>query len=84
MYCAVYRSRRKDDAYLFLTQRGRFDHVPPGLMAIVGEPEHVMDLVLSPGRALARENVLEVMRALKEQGWFLQMPQRVQGAEPAH
>lgn len=76
MFCVIYKSRKKPDAYLYLSTPDDFSHVPEALMAMFGEPEQVMELELSPERRLAREDVNKVMEALAERGWFLQMPPR--------
>jgi uncharacterized protein YcgL (UPF0745 family) len=44
------------------------------LLKLFGEPVRVMELELSPARPLAREDVTQVMRNLREQGFHLQMP----------
>ena len=47
-------------------------------MARFGEPVLVIELELSPQRALAREDVTQVMHNLREQGFHLQMPPQLQ------
>jgi len=74
MYCVIYKSRKKLDTYLYLSTPDDFSRVPEALLGMFGEPEQVMELELNPGRRLAREDVLRVMEALRERGWFLQMP----------
>jgi uncharacterized protein YcgL (UPF0745 family) len=76
MFCAIYKSTRKQDTYLYLADKDRFSQVPEALLQMLGEPVHVMDLELSPSLKLAQDNVLEVMRSLREQGWFLQLPRQ--------
>ncbi|MCP5419164.1 MAG: YcgL domain-containing protein [Gammaproteobacteria bacterium] len=76
MFCAIYKSTRKQDAYLYLADKDEFANVPEALLTMLGEPVHVMDLELSPTLRLAQENVLEVMRNLQERGWFLQLPRQ--------
>ena len=79
MYCAIYKSQRKQDAYLYMAAKDDFAAVPEGLLKLLGQPVYVMDLELSPQRKLAREDVAEVMRNLQERGWHLQMPEREDG-----
>jgi uncharacterized protein YcgL (UPF0745 family) len=74
MQCTIYKSRRKQDTYLYLATRDDFSHVPEALLKLLGEPVHVMDLDLSPERKLAQEDTAEVLRNLQERGWHLQMP----------
>lgn len=79
MYCAIYKSQRKQDTYLYMAAKDDFAAVPEGLLKLLGQPVYVMDLDLSPQRKLAREDVAEVMRNLQERGWHLQMPEREDG-----
>ena len=74
MYCVIYKSRKKNDTYLYVSKKDDFSQVPKALLGVLGEPVYVMDLELTPERKLARENVLEVMKNLSNQGWHLQMP----------
>lgn len=76
MFCAIYKSSRKQDTYLYLADKGQFANVPETLLNMLGDPVHVMDLELSPTLHLAQENVLEVMQSLQEQGWYLQLPRQ--------
>lgn len=79
MQCAIYKSHRNQDYFLYLADKDDFSRVPEALLRIMGEPIHVMDLELSPERKLAREDVMVVMQSLREQGWYLQMPQKENG-----
>ena len=76
MLCAIYKSRKKQDTYLYTATKDDFSRVPEALLKLIGEPIHVMDLDLSPERRLAQEDVAEVLRNLQEHGWHLQMPRR--------
>ena len=79
MDCVIYRSNRKQDTYLYVVEEGNFSQVPEELLKLVGATERVMALTLSPERKLAREDVDEVIKSLRERGWFLQMPRRDEG-----
>lgn len=72
--CWIYRSRRKDELYLYLREPDRFDLVPEPLRRLFGEPLFVMELSLEPGRRLARVDATQVREALTGVGFFLQMP----------
>ena len=73
MFCAIYKSLKKYDTYLYVAAKDDFSRVPESLLRLLGQPVHVMDLELSPERKLAQEDVVEVMKNLQEQGWHLQM-----------
>lgn len=72
--CAVYRSPKKEGMFLFVPQEEPFERVPPVLLQTFGIPGHVMDLELTAERRLARADVAEVMLAIRENGYYLQMP----------
>lgn len=76
MLCAIYKSRKKQDTYLYMATKDDFSQVPANLLRLLGEPIHIMDLELSPERKLAQEDVHEVLRNLCERGWHLQMPRQ--------
>lgn len=76
MQCAIYKSRKKQDTYLYLAAKNDFSRVPEPLLQLIGQPVHVLDLELSPDRKLAQENAAEVLRNLQERGWHLQMPRQ--------
>ena len=84
MQCAIYKSRRKQDTYLYLAAKDDFSHIPEALLKMLGEPVHIMDLDLSPERRLAQEDVAEVLRNLQERGWHLQMPRQDDPLAPRH
>lgn len=50
------------------------ENVPEALIQQMGTPGHVMDLLLTPERKLARADVLEVMRSIADKGFYLQLP----------
>lgn len=72
--CAVYRSQRRPDAYLYVAAEQAFEDLPPELRRAFGEPAFVMSLDLDAGRRLARVDVHEVMQRLASEGYFLQLP----------
>jgi uncharacterized protein YcgL (UPF0745 family) len=48
--------------------------VPEALRLAFGKPKHSFDLVLSPERKLASEDIVVVLENLEKQGYHLQMP----------
>ena len=72
--CSVYRSPNKEGMYIYVPKNDPFEQVPEALLQQFGTPGHVMDLLLTPERSLARVDVREVMAAVGNQGYFLQMP----------
>jgi uncharacterized protein YcgL (UPF0745 family) len=60
--------------YLYVLKSDALERIPEGLLTVFGKPVHAFDLVLSPERALAREDINLVLEHLDTQGYHLQMP----------
>ncbi len=76
MQCVVYKSLKQFDYYLYVSQDDELERVPDGLRQLLGEVEKVLELELNAGRPLAQADVLEVIRQIEAQGYYLQMPPR--------
>lgn len=76
MHCSVYKSRKVVDTYVYLPVKDDFSSLPADLKRAFGEPIHVMDLVLTPQRRLARAETRAVLRGLLEKGCYVQLPPR--------
>ncbi|WP_300496251.1 YcgL domain-containing protein, partial [uncultured Methylophaga sp.] len=73
MKAYIYKSRKKEELYLYLSKKDDFSEVPPSLYGSMGnEPIFVMELELSPDRKLAREDVNKVIHNLETQGFHVQ------------
>ncbi len=72
--CQVYRCSKQAEMYLYVPSGADLDDLPDGLLRFLGRIEPVMELTLTPQRRLARVEVTEVMRSLREQGYYVQMP----------
>ena len=74
MQCVIYRSSKKYDTYLFVEQEDEFSRVPDSLLGMLGKLEKVMALDLAEREKLAQASPEQVMKALQEQGYYLQLP----------
>ncbi|TWC34120.1 hypothetical protein FBY03_11385 [Pseudomonas sp. SJZ079] len=72
--CSIYKSPRKNEMYLYVLKSDALKRVPETLLAAFGQPIHTFDMVLSPERKLAREDIQQVLENLDGQGYHLQMP----------
>ena len=72
--CAIYRSAKKADSYLYVEREGDFARIPQALLDMLGQLTLVLTLELHPQRKLAQVDVLQVMQRLQQQGYYLQMP----------
>ena len=55
--CSIYKSPRKNEMYLYVLKADALKRVPESLLAAFGAPLHTFDMVLSPQRILAREDI---------------------------
>jgi len=60
--------------YLYIHESKTTDDLPEELIKNVKQLTHVMELVLTSERKLARVDVVLVMKNLQENGYHLQMP----------
>jgi uncharacterized protein YcgL (UPF0745 family) len=72
--CRIYRSERKAETYLYLADGLAFEDLPDSLRHAFGAPAFVMRLEIGPDTRLARVDGAEVLQALEEDGFFLQLP----------
>jgi uncharacterized protein YcgL (UPF0745 family) len=72
--CSIYRSPKKPEMYLYVLKSDALARVPDALLSAFGKPQHAFDLVLTPERQLAREDIHKVLDNLDAQGYHLQMP----------
>lgn len=72
--CSVFKSPRKHEMYLYVDKKEGLERIPAELLAIFGTPKLVFDLLLTTERKLAREDVVQVLANIEQQGYHLQMP----------
>lgn len=76
MNCAIYKSDKKLDYYLYVEREDDFSRVPKNLLSLLGSLEFVMAFQLSATRKLAQADVDEVIKSLQQDGYYLQSPPR--------
>lgn len=74
MLCAIYKSARKAQTYLFVNKRDDFATVPDELMKMFGTPNLVTLINLATKDKLAMADLEKVKTSLVEQGFYLQLP----------
>lgn len=75
--CRIYRSEKKTDTYLYLDENLEFGDIPEALRKSFGEPHFVMKLELDSDLKLARVEIQNVLAALDEHGFYLQLPPKL-------
>lgn len=74
MLCDIYKSPKKDEAYLYVEQKQGIKELPDSLLEIFGAPELAMTMILTEDKKLARADAQKVMADIREKGFYLQMP----------
>ncbi len=74
MLCQVYRSEKKQGAYLYLAHGKTLEDIPEELNALLGHCVPVMQLNLAKRDKLASQDIELVKQNLADQGYHLQMP----------
>ena len=74
LLCQVFKSPRMEGMYLYVDKREGVERVPEALLARFGKPQPAMTMILSPEKRLGRAAAAEVMQAIRDKGFYLQMP----------
>ena len=74
MNCCIYRSRKKQGSYLYIKEKNNFSDIPEDLIKLFGTPEFSFEFQLTEEIKLAHSDTKDVMRQLRENGFFLQIP----------
>lgn len=72
--CDVFRCARKAETYLYLKSGMQPEELPEGLLVLLGELTRFLSLDLDQSSKLAQVCVKDVIAALNDTGFFLQMP----------
>jgi len=73
-FCSVYKSSKKHEMYLYVDRKDGVKSLPEALLNLFGTPNHVLDLILTPQKELARVDAQKVLDEIAENGFYLQMP----------
>ncbi|GAA5134212.1 YcgL domain-containing protein [Thalassotalea piscium] len=74
MLCAVYKSPKKAQTYLFVKKRNDFTAVPEALKEMFGTPTLVTIINLATKTKLGLADLDKVQENLLSQGFYLQLP----------
>ena len=72
--CTVYRSSREAELYVYVRRADGLSKVPPDLLSKLGTTSEVLTLKLTADRKLARVRTSDVLAALADKGYYLQLP----------
>ena len=74
MLCAIYKSRKQQQAYLYVPGRDDFSRVPDMLMETFGTPQFLMIMPLKKERKMAQMDIETLRKELSLKGYYLQIP----------
>jgi len=74
LLCNIYKSRRKEETYLYVSMKDDLAKVPEVLLETFGLPELVTKLIITEERKLARAEASKVLASIEEKGFYLQLP----------
>lgn len=72
--CTVYRCAREKEMYIWVDRKEGTARLPGELLQAAGTLSEVLTLRLGPERRLARAKASEVLAAIAERGYYLQLP----------
>ena len=78
MLVTVYRSSVKDGLYVYVQQETSLESLPAPVMKQLGQPEMALELDLDESRHLPHAESKEVLEAIAEQGFYIQMPRDIE------
>lgn len=70
----VFRSSKRDEMYLYVEKSAGLKEVPEELMSRFGKGISAMTMLLTKDKKLARDNAEEIIKAIREKGFYLQLP----------
>lgn len=74
LLCDIYKTKKKDEMYLYIERKSGLEAVPEALMEMFGKPELAMTMILTPEKKLGRADIHRVLAELNDKGFYLQMP----------
>lgn len=77
MQLFVYRSTRRVETYVYLPRKDDFSDLPVDIAKALGRLEFALSFELTPERRLARVDADAVREAIRANGFFLQLPPKV-------
>lgn len=84
MFCAIYKSPKREQTYLYIEKKDDFSRMPVELLQSFGTPQFVMSISLTERERLASADIVVVRAALSEQGFYLQIPPPVENLLSVH
>lgn len=74
MHVYIYRCKHRKETFLYIPEKDNFEEVPESLLEMLGEIAFSFDFDLDDNKKLIRTAAPEVIRNIKQNGYFLQLP----------
>lgn len=84
MLCAIYKSSKKADTYLYIPKRDNFEDIPKALLDTFGKPIFVTLLALNKKPKVAGKPSKELQEILESKGFYLQLPPKTEDLLAKH
>lgn len=84
MLCAIYKSSKKTETYLYVEKRDDFSKVPAPLLASFGRPSFVLMFNLAGNKPLVNAEKEKVLQEVQDKGFYLQLPPRQENLLAVH
>ncbi len=75
----IYRSKKKDGAYIYVEKGKDLKTLPEALLQQTGHLDLAMTLLITPDKKLSNANAKNVLAAIDENGFYLQLPPQAEG-----
>lgn len=72
--CSVYRCAKKAGMYIYIDKANGLNVLPEELKKCAGKMTLAMTLVITPNKKLAKAKAENVLAAIDNQGFYVQMP----------
>ena len=79
MLCSIYKGSREQQLFLYVPYADGESNIPEQLRERMGEIKRVMTLKITPDRKLARADAEKVLKDIRDQGYYLQLPPEITG-----
>lgn len=82
--CAVYKSSRKADTYLYVPEKDDFSQVPSALLKAIGTPIFVMLIPVQKREQIAHIDKQTFIDKINHDGFYLQLPPKPESMLESH
>ena len=79
MFCTIFKGNKEPELYVYVPWKTGAGNIPEELQQRMGTLREVMTLSLDPGKKLARANARNVLKDIREKGYYLQLPPDITG-----